>query len=121
MKVGIVGSREWENWANFYFIIEEINKQLNITEVHSGGAKGTDGMAKRWAIQKGIKYVEWPADWKRWGKAAGPKRNEQIVDAVEYLIAFPKLEVDGTYSKGTASSIKNAEMKGKPITIIPLR
>ena len=52
------------------------------------------------------------ADWERYGRAAGPKRNKLIVDAADVVIAFPSL-----YSKGTLNTIKLAKKAGKQVEV----
>jgi len=46
-----------------------------------GGAKGTDALAKDWAMTKAdLKCFEYRADWKRHGNAAGPIRNQRMLE-----------------------------------------
>jgi hypothetical protein len=76
-------------------------------EIISGGADGADAMAKRYAHARGWPYREFPADWKKWGKAAGILRNRDIVRHADQVIAF----WDGE-SRGTAHTIETANREG---------
>lgn len=72
--------------------------------------------AERWAEGKGIPCALFPADWKQYGKAAGPKRNKAMAQAVEALIAL----YDGK-SKGTANMIQEARKAGLQVYVKPYR
>ena len=59
------------------------------TLVH-GGARGADTLAHRWAKAHGIDVEVHPANWTKHQKAAGPIRNQEMVDSgLDLLIAFP--------------------------------
>ena len=105
---GIVGSRNFDNYA----FLKEMLSWYDIKKIISGGAKGADSLAKKYATEYNIPVVEFLPDWDRFGKSAGYKRNTQIVEASEALIAF----WDGV-SKGTKHSIDLADTKGIPIYI----
>ena len=90
MKVAVIGSRQItiRNLGNYI--------PKNVTEIVSGGAKGVDICAKEYALKKNIPYVEFLPDYVRYGKGAPLKRNQQIVEYADYVLAF----WDGT-SRGT--------------------
>lgn len=73
----------------------------------SGHASGADSLGERYAQERGYKIETYPADWKKYGRAAGPIRNEQMANIANALIAF----WDGK-SKGTKSMINLAKKKG---------
>ena len=68
-------------------------------------------------IQKenGLKVEKYPANWEKYGKSAGPKRNEEMANKCDYVICF----WDGK-SKGTKSMIDFAKKYKKPIRIIKI-
>lgn len=78
----------------------------------SGGARGADTLAEQFAQEYSYVTKIFPANWDKYGKAAGPIRNKQIVDHCDILVAF----WDGT-SRGTKHSIDIAEKQGKPVII----
>lgn len=59
------------------------------TIIH-GAAPGADSVAARWAERHGVPTLPFPADWKRHGKAAGPKRNARMIaeGRPDIVIAF---------------------------------
>lgn len=84
----------------------------------SGGARGVDSMAETYARQREMSLRVMPADWKRYGKAAGYIRNEEMhryISTFEHrgAVAF----WDGQ-SKGTAHSFDLAEKYKNPLRVI---
>ncbi|MBE7036182.1 MAG: DUF2493 domain-containing protein [Ruminococcaceae bacterium] len=106
MKVAIIGSRNLK--------INCLEKYLpkNTTEIVSGGAKGIDNCAKEFAITNNIKLAEFLPDYKRYGKGAPLKRNIQIIEYADLIIAF----WDGK-SKGTKFVIDNCQKRSKKIEV----
>lgn len=109
MKIGIVGSRTFEDYSLFCKVMND----LNCDTIISGGARGADSLAKRYAKEKEINYVEYPAEWDKYGKSAGYKRNKLIVNDSDKLVAFWD-----RISKGTKHSIDLAKLKGIEVIII---
>lgn len=67
-------------------LLESYGKQL---EIVSGGCEGADQWGEVLADVCGIKYKRFPADWRQYGRAAGPIRNKEMVDYADVLIALP--------------------------------
>jgi len=84
--------------------------------VISGGCRGADAMGERWARANGVPVVIFEPDWEAHGRAAGPARNAQIVDACAALIAFPNPHT----GRGTQDSIRRARRAGKPVVEVPV-
>ena len=84
-----------------------------ISEVVCGMAKGADLLGKRWAESKRIPVKEFPADWNRYGRSAGPIRNAQMRDYADALIVFIW---DG--SRGSANMLKQMGDAGKPCFVV---
>lgn len=79
----------------------------------TGEKYGADYLGEQWAKSKGYGIKLFPADWKNYGKSAGPIRNKQMADYSDALIAF----WDGK-SKGTKNMIELAREDGMPIVIV---
>jgi hypothetical protein len=107
MKLAVVGSRGFGAVDRIRPILNKIRmtcgQELIIV---SGGAEGPDQIAEQWAHEHGLKAEIFPADWDAFGQAAGPKRNQQIIDAADSFIAF----WDGE-STGTMDAIRRAKRK----------
>ena len=77
-------------------------------KIIAGGARGADSLAVEWAKSRGIPFQEFPANWSLHGrKAAGPKRNQQMLDEnnIFLVIAFPG-------GSGTADMVARAQKAG---------
>ncbi len=115
MKLAIVGSRTFNDYSllehTLYNLILE--SDIEIKEIVSGGARGADSLAKQFALDNDITYLEFKAAWDLYGKSAGYKRNVQIVEACDAVLAF----WDGE-SKGTKHSIDLAKKLNKKVTIV---
>ena len=106
MKLAIIGSRGLQ--------IKDFTRYLpkNVTEIISGGAKGIDTCAREYAIANGLKLTEFLPEYSKYGRAAPLKRNLQIIDYADAVIAF----WDGT-SKGTEYVINQCKSRNIAITI----
>lgn len=87
-----------------------------ITEIIHGAAKGADTMAGAWARAHDIPVKEFPADWERYGKGAGPIRNMQMLHEgkPQLLLAFPG-------GSGTAHMVRIARREGVKILELKVR
>lgn len=106
--LAIVGSRHFRDFGLFCRVVDDFcaARSMRPSSVISGGANGADRLAKRYAQERNIKYVEYAAQWKKYGKAAGPKRNTLIVAACDAMVAFP-----ASGGKGTQDSVAKAQKK----------
>lgn len=110
MNVAIVGGRDFDDYELFKKHVS--GEKIKINSIISGGARGTDTLAERYAKEIGVPVKIYLPDWKKYGTAAGPIRNKQIVDSADCVIAFWDEK-----SPGTRSSLKIAEDLKKPLTI----
>ena len=111
MKVAIIGSR---TFLDYNFLEETLLKVKDrITEIVSGGAKGADSLAEKFANKYNIPTKIFLPDWDTYKKAAGFIRNTQIIEYCDVVVAF----WDGK-SRGTMDSVKKAEKLGKKVKII---
>ncbi len=113
MKVLVCGCRHWQ-W--FEIIYGRLAKLPSDTIIIEGGASGADRQARGAALDIGLEVVEFPAAWKKHGKAAGPIRNIKMLDAKPHLvIAFHD---DLENSKGTKHLVGEARKRGIEVEII---
>ena len=108
INLAVVGSRDFTD----YDYMKSILRWYDIKCIISGGARGADKLAERYAIDNGIKYKEFPADWDKYGKRAGPLRNQEIVNNSDEIVAFWDKS-----SPGTRNTINIAKQNGKPTYI----
>ena len=107
-KLAIIGSRDFDDYA----LLKAKLTSISPAQIISGGAKGADKLAERYAIEQGIDLIVYKADWKQYGRGAGIIRNRQIIEHCDEVLAF----WDGQ-SRGTKSSIDYARKLNKPIVI----
>ena len=107
MKVAVIGSRN--------LAIDNISDYLpnETTEIVSGGAKGIDTAAREYANANSIKFTEFLPEYSKYKKGAPLKRNLQIIEYADEVIAF----WDGK-SKGTKFVIDSCNKTGKKVTVI---
>lgn len=106
MKTIIAGSRTAEQ-VHLHRALMKCKWTDQITEVVCGEAKGADRLGKRWALDERLSVRSFPADWNKWGKAAGPKRNVEMAMYAQACIAV----WDGE-SRGTHHMITEARDRG---------
>lgn len=85
---------------------------FDITEVVSGTARGVDRLGERWAREHDLPVEEFPADWERYGRRAGPRRNSRMAVCADALVAV----WDGE-SRGTKNMIDHAKHYGLEVFI----
>ena len=109
MRVAIIGSRGLQ--------IDDIGQYLpnGVTEIVSGGARGIDTCAKIYAEKNGIKLTEFLPQYERFGRGAPLKRNIEIIENSDIVLAF----WDGV-SRGTKFSIDRCKKLGKKILVYEL-
>lgn len=99
MKLIVAGSRYWDSnqtevFDDYDFVekkLDKIHASKPITEIVCGKARGADTLGERWAIENDIAVKEFPVtseDWKRYGKAAGHRRNEEMGDYADAAVIF---------------------------------
>lgn len=129
MKVAVIGSRGFTDYAKMKDYLDRLNSMRPITLVVSGGAEGADSLGERWADENGVAKLIFEAKWSdlthpdarikvnsrgnKYDANAGFRRNRDIVDAADVVLAF----WDGK-SPGTRNSVDYARSKNKPIKII---
>jgi hypothetical protein len=122
MRLGVVGSRTFNDYSYLHKkltgllwdLMEPQTGELppSAFSFVSGGARGADSIAAQWAKAWGYEMFVFPADWDKYGKSAGYRRNKDIVDYADIVVAF----WDGK-SKGTQHTIDLATKQGKPTYI----
>lgn len=118
-RVVIAGCRDYNNYNEAKEFIDfctcNIRKENEIVIV-SGGASGADAIGEQYAKENGFKVEKYPADWKKYGRAAGPIRNKQMAEISDYVICFWDNK-----SKGTKSMIEYAKELNRRVKIKIIR
>ena len=110
-KVLVTGSRELKNYQGVYDALDEIYaKHYPLIVIH-GAAQGADLFADTWAVHRsGVTVVRVPADWDNDGRAAGPIRNERMLELnPDIVVAFFQ---EGAKNYGTSHMVGLAHKAG---------
>jgi hypothetical protein len=110
MRVIIAGSRGIDDYAKVCDAIRQSG--FSISRVVSGMAAGVDSLALRYAAENNLPCDRFPAEWSRWGRSAGYKRNVQMAQHADALIAV----WDGR-SPGTKHMIDIATRRGLKVYV----
>jgi len=106
MRVLITGGRNFDNRELLETTLDTVHASTSLSALIHGVANGADG---EWASRNGIKIFACPANWKRFGRGAGPIRNREMLELTpDLVVAFPG-------GKGTSDMISAAKQKGIPI------
>lgn len=117
MRILVCGDR---NWHNREIIRNELIKFLpdasNTIIIH-GAARGADTIAGLIGAGLGMKVLAFPAEWHKYGRAAGPIRNQRLLDEgkPEMVLAFHNNIHE---SKGTKDMVSRARKAGLKVVII---
>lgn len=115
MKIAVIGSRTFNDYNLLEKELNIFRAHLNINQIISGGAKGADSLAEKYAKNKKIETLIFKPDWKKYGRGAGFVRNKLIIENCDYVVAFWDKK-----SKGTKNSLETAKKLNKGITIIEI-
>lgn len=117
MRVLVCGGRDYSGHRKVWAILSTMHAEAPIEAIIQGGATGADQWAAMWAkaVSSPIdgpqpRNEPYAADWKRHGKAAGPIRNQRMIDEgkPDMVLAFPG-------GRGTADMVRRAENAGIPV------
>jgi len=115
-RVIIAGSRDFNDYnlleEKCNFLLSEKVKTHDIVIV-SGTARGADKLGEKYAEEHGYEIDAHPADWDKYGKSAGYRRNQEMAEVADAVLCF----WDGV-SKGTKHMIDIAKEKNLMLRII---
>lgn len=107
MKLLVCGGRDYSHKDHIWNVLSVVHGRTPITMIAHGGASGADSEAGRWAIANHVRQQIFRANWKAEGRAAGPKRNQRMLEQFrpDAVIAFPG-------GRGTADMVRRAKAEG---------
>ena len=115
-KLIVAGGRDFDDYPTLVRVLnaladrEYADKGISIV---SGMARGADALGTKFAKEHEVMLYEFPANWNKYGKSAGYRRNEEMGNFADGLLAFWDKS-----SKGTEHMIKYMKSLGKPVHII---
>lgn len=113
----IAGGREFCDYTILKNAVDYYRTSRNLPEltIVSGKARGADTLGEQYAKEHGLPVWEFAANWDLYGKSAGHRRNREMGDVAQGLLAFD------TGGKGTAGMIQYAKKKGLDILVVDCR
>jgi len=142
MRIIVTGSRDWpEEETGLTIVLSTLQGAFNLnvysgqplTVVHGACPTGVDAIVSRWVARTqqwrmgnkvslpGTEVIEEPhsPEWEKWGKGAGPIRNQYMANlGANFCLAF-LYEPDGRVSKGTRDMIRAANRSRIPVIEVP--
>lgn len=111
MRILVCGGRDFNNMT----CITTALNHFKPTEVIHGGCRGVDTLAGEWAKRNGIPVREFKADWDKFGRAAGPIRNQQMLDEAkpDLVVMFP----GGIGTRNMANLARNAGVEVQEVNL----
>jgi predicted Rossmann fold nucleotide-binding protein DprA/Smf involved in DNA uptake len=113
MKVIVTGGRNYGQTEDEIIALFNALESLSPTIIIQGGASGADSLAKAWGIAAGLEVITVAADWKTYGKSAGPIRNRKML--TEHTEAIVLATPGG---KGTENCIQTARQLNMSIILL---
>lgn len=89
-RVLVTGSRAWRGHGIIHAALDELRTaHPDMALVHGACAQGADAIADRWALMHGVTTERHPAEWRRYGRSAGFRRNAEMVTlGADVCLAF---------------------------------
>lgn len=109
-KVIIAGTRNFNDYSILCEYVDRMlvnKKNSDDIVIVSGHCRGADALGERYANERGYAIEMYPPDWEKYGKSAGVRRNREMANNANALIAF----WDGK-SRGTKNMIEEARACG---------
>ena len=120
----VTGDRNWSDVVCLNLKLDDLLRKRGIELLIQGGARGADTLAKEWAESRGVPVLTEEARWEQYGRAAGPIRNEVMLDMLgmarlagkdTFVVAFhPHLD----NSKGTKNMVTQAKAAGLEVELV---
>ena len=114
-KVVVAGGRKFDDYDTLRLTLDNLLEDKLKTHkvvIISGKARGADTLGEWYAKGLGLEVLEFPAEWEKYGRSAGHRRNAEMCSECDALCAF----WDGR-SAGTNSMIDMAKKAGKIVHV----
>lgn len=110
-RILVCGGRDFNDQTMVFGILDMISEERVINAVIQGDCPtGADKLARMWAISRNHHLDHFPADWLKHGRAAGPIRNQRMIDEGRPTmgLAFPG-------GRGTADMVRRLNAAAIPV------
>lgn len=118
-RVIIAGGRDYHDYAKLTSVCDNLLGQMlkggSIIEIVSGTANGADKLGERYAIEHNYRLQLMPANWATFGKSAGYRRNLQMAEYADALIAFWSGNTEGSGTNHMINIARNLKLPTRVI------
>lgn len=106
-RVLVCGGRDYRDRARVFKVLDRLHAERDFRVVIHGMASGADHEAEVWAGVRHVALHRFAAQWAKYGKAAGPMRNQRMINEgrPDLVVAFPG-------GSGTADCVARARAAG---------
>ena len=120
-RIIVCGGRHFNDYDRMKSIIDgviaEIGLDITAIEIVCGHCAGADQLGEKYAEERCYACKVFPANWEKYGRAAGPIRNSEMVKyasevKVPIVIAFRNAK-----TRGTDDTVKKATQKGFKVVV----
>jgi hypothetical protein len=110
IRLLVCGGRDFADRRLIRSQLDRFHEGGMIGVLINGGARGVDSIAAKWADDNWVACETYEADWKGQGRAAGPIRNQRMLDEgkPDEVWAWPG-------GRGTADMVRRAKAAGVPV------
>jgi hypothetical protein len=110
IRLLVCGGRNFQDRDRVFSALDRFLATWPVGLLIHGAVRGADKLAGEWAKSRGIPVRDFPADWDRYRRAAGPRRNQQMLDEgrPHGVVAFPG-------KVGTPDMVDRAKAAGLPV------
>ena len=117
LRVLVCGSRHYDPLKTEDYLDEYFRDRETPSCIIEGGASGADCGGRHFGVNRGIPVETYKADWNKYGKAAGPIRNGEMLrlGKPELVIAFLARE-----SRGTKNMLDQAKKAGVEVMVVEI-
>lgn len=90
VKIIVFGTRHYNNRKQFHETILDYLENFDEPVLFISGAapSGADDLIIRWCLKFNYPCLKMPADWDKFGKAAGFRRNEDMAKIATHALGF---------------------------------
>lgn len=120
MKILVCGSRSWSNLAVMRQTLCKAAEGHHSITIINGAARGADRMSSELAELFLWHSAEFPAQWDKYGKAAGPKRNQKMLEEAEPDLVLAFVDKPISKSRGTYDMVSRALAAGVTVIVTTL-
>ena len=112
----ITGGGDYADVNKVFQTLDALHERTPANHVFMGDATGADALAERWCRANEVDFTVMPAKWSKYGKAAGPHRNAQLIESIEITMdkgtEAPFYAVAFRGGRGTADMVRRCLRAG---------